>query len=39
MCISFFIMPNILDLGENFLLPYDFVNREFLGAESALKKE
>ncbi|NLX26853.1 MAG: type II and III secretion system protein [Lentisphaerae bacterium] len=37
--ILFFITPNILAPGENFLLPYDFENREFLGAESALEKE
>ena len=34
MDVLFFITPNILEPGENFLLPYDFENREFLGAES-----
>ena len=31
MDVFFFITPKILDPGENFLLPYDFQNREFLG--------
>jgi len=31
--VLFFITPNILDPGENFLLPYDFRNREFLGSD------
>lgn len=35
MDVLFFITPNILEPGENFLLPYDFDNREFLGTESA----
>ncbi|MBN2163654.1 MAG: type II and III secretion system protein [Pontiellaceae bacterium] len=29
--VLFFITPSILDPGENFLLPYDFENKEFLG--------
>lgn len=32
MDVLFFITPSILEPGENFLLPYDFENREFLGA-------
>ncbi|MBN2684087.1 MAG: hypothetical protein JXR40_02295 [Pontiellaceae bacterium] len=37
--ILFFITPNILEPGENFLLPYDFENREFLGVEPASEEE
>jgi type II secretory pathway component GspD/PulD (secretin) len=33
MDVLFFITPNILEPGENFLLPYDFKNHEPLGAE------
>ena len=31
--VLFFITPNILEPGENFLLPYDFRNGEFLGSD------
>jgi type II secretory pathway component GspD/PulD (secretin) len=34
MDVLFFITPNILEPGENFLLPYDFENRQYLGAEN-----
>lgn len=35
MDVLFFITPDILDPGENFLLPYDFEHRKFLGAENS----